>query len=123
MSENRPTSSSPVEAPRMVAVQRRSRRRRTKVTPIDWRRLAVMGVALLCVLMLVVDKTLGSWVKNGVHSVSTLMGGLRLEVVILAVCGLTWFYLTPGVEDRVVRFFKGIVEKRRGVRGGRGRRR
>ena len=118
----RPVPTPPTEAPRMVAVRRRSRRRRTQLAPVDWRRIAVLGVMLLCALLLVVDKKLGGGVKAAVDQVRALTGSVRLEVVILAVCGLIWLYLTPGVEDRVIRLFKKTTEKKRRG-GGRGRRR
>ena len=120
----RPATSTPVEAPRMIAVRRRSRRgKRTQLAPIDWRRIAVLGVMLLAGLLLVADPKLKGAVGDAVRQFRGLTGALRLEVVVLGMCGLIWLYLTPGVEDRLLQLFKKTTEKKR--RGGstRGRRR
>ncbi|MGC4042615.1 MAG: hypothetical protein QM758_02305 [Armatimonas sp.] len=114
----------PPQAPRMIAVRRRSRRRRTRIAPIDWRRIAVLGVVLLCVLMLVLDRKLGGNVRILLNNIQVALGGLRLEVIALALCGVVWLCLTPGVEDRITRFFKNHIEvRRRRVGRTRGRRR
>jgi glucose-6-phosphate-specific signal transduction histidine kinase len=119
----RPVTSTPVEAPRMVAVRRRSRRKRTQLTPVDWRRIAVLGVMLVAGVLLVADPKLKSSAGVLVHKVTGMTGALRLEVVVLGMCGLIWLYLTPGVEDRIVRMFKKTTEKKRRGGSGRGRRR
>ena len=112
-----------MEAPRMVAVRRRSRRRRTQVAPVDWRRIVLLGVILLAGLLLVVDPKLKGVVGDAVRQTRGITGALRLEVVVLGLCGLIWLYLTPGVEDRVTRFFKHATERKRRGSNGRGRRR
>jgi hypothetical protein len=117
-------NSKPSEAPKMIAVRRKSRRRRTKLAPIDWRRIAVLGVILMCALLLVLDKKLGGNVRTMLTAARVAMGGVRLEVIILAICGLVWLCLTPGIEDRILRFFKSRFEPgRRRASGTRGRRR
>jgi hypothetical protein len=119
--------SKPIEAPRMIAVRRRSRRRRTKIAPIDWRRIAVLGVVLVCALLLVLDRKLGGTLRNLLMTARVALGGVRLEVLVLGLCGIIWLCLTPGIEDRILRFFKHRFEPRRrrvsGSRGSRGRRR
>lgn len=101
------------QAPRMIAVRRRSRRRRTRIAPIDWRRIAVLGVILLCALMLVLDRKLGGNARMFFTNIRVAVGGLRLEVIALALCGVIWLCLTPGIEDRITRFFKNHFETRR----------
>jgi len=112
------------QAPRMIAVRRRSRRRRTRIVPIDWRRIALLGVILLCVLMLVLDRKLGGNARLFFTNIRVAIGGLRLEVIALALCGVIWFCLTPGIEDRISRFFKNRFDPRQRRLGrSRGRRR
>jgi hypothetical protein len=124
MSMSEPVNTKPSEAPRMIAVRRKSRRRRTKVVPIDWRRIGILGVILVCALLLVLDKKLGGNVRVMLTAARVAMGGIRLEVIILAICGLVWLCLTPGIEDRILRFFKNRFEpSRRRASGTRGRRR
>jgi hypothetical protein len=124
MSMSNTANSKPSEAPKMIAVRRKSRRRRTKVVPVDWRRIAVLGVILVCVLLLVLDKKLGGNVRVLLTAARVALGGIRLEVIILALCGLVWLCLTPGIEDRILRFFKNrFAPGRRRVSGTRGRRR
>jgi hypothetical protein len=116
--------SKPVEVPRMVAVRRRSRRRRTKIAPIDWRRIAVMGVILLCVALLVLDRKMGGNLRMILTNARVALGGLRLEVLVLGLCGVIWLCLTPGIEDRILRFVKNRFEpRRRRSNTSRGRRR
>ena len=78
---------------------------------------------LVAGLMLLVDPKLKSGAGVLVHTVTGMTGSLRLEVVVLAACGLIWLYLTPGVEDRILRFFNKTTEKKRRGGTGRGRRR
>jgi hypothetical protein len=108
----------------MIAVRRKSRRRRTKVVPIDWRRIGILGVILICALLLVLDKKLGGNIRVMLTTARVAMGGVRLEVIILAICGLVWLCLTPGIEDRILRFFKNRFEPgRRRTKNARSRRR
>lgn len=108
----------------MIAVRRRSRRRRTPVVPIDWRRIGVLAVGLLCLLVLVLNKKLSKAIQIYLTGARVALGGVRLEVVILALCGLVWFCLTPGIEDRILRVLKNRFEpRRRRAGGGRARRR
>lgn len=119
----RPVTPKPAEAPRMIAVRRRSTKKRTPVAPIDWRRIVVLVVMLLAGVMLVADPKLKSSAGVLVHKVTGMTGALRLEVIVLGMCGLIWLYLTPGVEDRILRLFKKTTEKKRRGGSSRGRRR
>lgn len=94
----------------MVAVRRRTRRRRTD-PPIRRKTLTVMLVCFAIVFVLVavpsIREPVLSWVRH------TLTGKRPpAEVVALGVAGLVLVYLIPGVEDKVLTTL-GIRKRRR----------
>ena len=103
----------------MVAVRRRSRRRRSSHPDRAETPLRRFYIALLCVVVLLTSfailKPLRDAVNGWVASVAPVLGhlGISLEVVALIIAGLVLLYLMPGMEDRILRFFGIHRDKRR----------
>jgi len=100
--------------PGMVAVRRRSRRRRSSRTSTsDYRSRQIrIGLLILIVAMLAFNLS-GHSVHAFTYAIAKqvfrpiygFVVGLHLEVVALVVAAAVLIYLTPGVEDSVLKVF------------------
>ncbi len=80
--------------------------------PVDWRRLYTVIGATVVALFLMINKPANEALQNAIHAVLPKLN-VRLEVIALGIAGIIWIYLTPGVEDRVLRFFKIRSEQKK----------
>jgi hypothetical protein len=108
--------------PGMIAVRRRKGRRRHRTAAVDVRfrtiRLFLLGVViLLLIYQATPDSAREEVLRAGrqiVHPLHHLFAP-KLEIVALLIAAAILIYLTPGVEDFVLRFL-GIKRKTAGRR-------
>lgn len=98
--EQTQTKSAPITPPKMVAVRKRTRRRRSD-PPVKRKTLNFLLVSFALVFILAAVPEIRSAVISYGHQ---LVGGKRMpaEVVALLLAGLVLIYLIPGVEDKVL---------------------
>lgn len=128
--EARPPESAPSVPPADAAdeagyevVRRRRRRRRRRRDTADTPSARIHMILLGVIALLLIGSILGQgyrrkFIDSVRHLLPNFAGDLsrRLEIVALVVAALILIYLTPGVEERVLRFLGIKKDKRRGGR-------
>jgi hypothetical protein len=99
--------------PGMVAVRRRSKRRRRRTNSADVRSRQIRIGLLILIVGLIAFRLTGHSVhqftnnalKQIFRPIYNLVVGVNFEIIALVIAAAVIIYLTPGVEDSVLRVF------------------